>query len=278
MTAVDTTSDESIGDVLGRRSGTPSAARAFFGILSRDVVVTGKELPAFLAQVLLQPLFLLFVFGKVLADLGFTQNDYAMVLLPGIISLTAFLTALQSTSFPLAIDFGWTKEIEDRLLAPLPTYLVAVEKIVYATLRALAAAVLMFPLAYLVLGDLSLSWSDAPMIAVFLILGSLVGSAVGLTLGTFIEPQRMQLMFALILTPLLFTGSVQFPWPSLDHLRWFQVISALNPMTYLSEGLRGETLPETPHIAQWICVLALLGFLVLFTSTGAIGFRRRALD
>ncbi|MET0641360.1 MAG: ABC transporter permease [Jiangellaceae bacterium] len=276
MTTVETSS--TLGDVLGRRSDKPSVRRAFFAILGRDIVVTGKEIGAFLAQVLLQPLFILFVFGKVLADLGFTTNNYALVLLPGVISLTSFLTALQSTSFPLAIDFSWTKEIEDRLLAPLPTDFVAVEKIVYATLRALVAAVIMFPLAYLMLGSLALSWSDLPMLAVFLVLGSLVGSAVGLTLGTFVEPQRMQLVFALVLTPLLFTGSVQFPWPALEHLRWFQVISALNPMTYLSEGLRGQMLPDTPHIPTWICLVALGGFLTVFTVTGAVGFRRRALD
>ena len=276
MTTVETS--PTLGDVLGRRSDKPSVRRAFFAILGRDIVVTGKEIGAFLAQVLLQPLFILFVFGKVLADLGFTTNNYALVLLPGVISLTSFLTALQSTSFPLAIDFSWTKEIEDRLLAPLPTDFVAVEKIVYATLRALVAAVIMFPLAYLMLGSLSLSWSDLPMLAVFLVLGSLVGSAVGLTLGTFVEPQRMQLVFALVLTPLLFTGSVQFPWPALEHLRWFQVISALNPMTYLSEGLRGQMLPDTPHIPTWICLVALGGFLTVFTVTGAVGFRRRALD
>jgi ABC-2 type transport system permease protein len=276
MTTVETS--PTLGDVLGRRSDKPSVRRAFFAILGRDIVVTGKEIGAFLAQVLLQPLFILFVFGKVLVDLGFTTNNYALVLLLGVISLTSFLTALQSTSFPLAIDFSWTKEIEDRLLAPLPTDFVAMEKIVYATLRALVAAVIMFPLAYLMLGSLSLSWSDLPMLAVFLVLGSLVGSAVGLTLGTFVEPQRMQLVFALVLTPLLFTGSVQFPWPALEHLRWFQVISALNPMTYLSEGLRGQMLPDTPHIPTWICLVALGGFLTVFTVTGAVGFRRRALD
>ncbi len=276
MTAVETTT--SLGEVLGARTGKPKVGWAFLAVLSRDIVVTGKEIGAFLAQVLLQPLFILFVFGKVLADLGFTTNNYAMVLLPGVISLTSFLTALQSTSFPLAIDFSWTKEIEDRLLAPLPTDLVAVEKIVYATLRALVAAVIMFPLAYIVLGSLPLSWSDLPMLAVFLVLGSLVGLAVGLTLGTFVEPQRMQLVFALVLTPPLMTGSVQFPWPALEHLRWFQVISALNPMTYLSEGLRGQMLPDTPHIPTWICLLALGGFLTVFTVTGAVGFRLRALD
>jgi ABC-2 type transport system permease protein len=107
MTTTDASA--SLGEVLGRRSGAPKVGRAFLAILGRDIVVTGKEIGAFLAQVLLQPLFILFVFGKVLADLGFTTNDYAMVLLPGVIALTAFLTALRSTSFPLAIDFSWTR-------------------------------------------------------------------------------------------------------------------------------------------------------------------------
>ena len=40
--------------------------RAFRAVLYRDLYVTWREFPAFLAQVILQPLFLLFVFGKVL--------------------------------------------------------------------------------------------------------------------------------------------------------------------------------------------------------------------
>ena len=32
-------------------------------------------------------------------------------------------------------------------------------------------------------------------------------------------------MFALVLTPLLFTGASQYPWASLDHLRWFQLVT-----------------------------------------------------
>jgi ABC-2 type transport system permease protein len=61
MTAVETTT--SLGDVLGARTGKPKVGRAFLAILSRDIVVTDKEIGAFLAQVLLQPLFILFVFG-----------------------------------------------------------------------------------------------------------------------------------------------------------------------------------------------------------------------
>ncbi len=263
-------------EVSARRGG--GSTRAFVALLWRDVFVTGTEIVAFLAQVLLQPVFLLFIFGKVLADLGYTQGNYAEVLLPGIIAFTAFLTALQNTAFPLVIDFSYTKEIEDRLLAPLPTVMVAMEKIVFATLRALVAAVLMFPLGWWILGSLTITWSDVPMVAVFLVLGSLVGAAIGMTVGTLVTASKINIVFAIVLTPLLFTGCTQFPWPSLDHLRWFQVLCAINPLTYVSEGMRSVMLTGTPHMPSWVCVLALLGFLVAFTWIGNVGFRRRAID
>jgi ABC-2 type transport system permease protein len=264
--------------LAGRRGRLEGSGRAFVALLWRDVFVTGTEAVAFLAQVLLQPVFLLFVFGKVLGDLGYTRGNFAGVLFPGVVAFTAFLTALQNTAFPLVIDFSFTKEIEDRLLAPLPMAMVAVEKIVFATLRSLVAAVLMFPLGRWILGPLTLSWSDAPMVAVFLLLGSLVGAAIGMTLGTLVTAAKINIVFALVLTPLLFTGSTQFPWPSLDRLRWFQVICACNPLTYASEGMRGQLAPAAPHIQPWICVLALLGFLAAFTISGLLGFRRRAID
>jgi ABC-2 type transport system permease protein len=256
----------------------PSVGRAFRALLWRDVFVTGRELAPFLAQVILQPLFMLFVFGKVLVELGFAADQFVDVLLPGIVALAAFLTAVQNTAFPLVIDFSFTKEIEDRLLAPLPTHLVAVEKIVFATLRALVAAAIMIPLAWWVLGTLPLSWSDVPLLLLFLVLGSLVAASIGMTLGTFVTPNRINIVFAVVLTPLLFTGSTQFPWPQLDSLRWFQVVCAINPLTYVSEALRAEMAPGVPHIPLWVCGLALTGFLLVFGVAGLIGFRRRALD
>ena len=86
-----------------------SQARAFTAVLRRDVYVTGKELPVFLAQVILQPLFLLFVFGKVLSSLGYTQHGYSDLLFPGLLALTAVITGMQSLAFPLVIEFGWTR-------------------------------------------------------------------------------------------------------------------------------------------------------------------------
>ncbi|MCW6004564.1 ABC transporter permease [Micromonospora sp. CPCC 205371] len=256
----------------------PSAGRAFRAILWRDVFVTGKEFWVFLAQVALQPLFMLFVFAKVLNAGGYVTDDYAHLLLPGIVALTAFLTALQTVSFPLIMEFSFTREIEDRLLAPLPTYLVAVEKLTLAVVRALASAVVMFPVGALVLGSAPWHADGLILLVVSLILGSWVGAGIGLSLGTMVPPSKISVIFAVILTPLMFTGATQYPWKSLESMRWFQVVTAFNPLTYLSEVVRAAVVPDVPHIAPWICLLVLVVSGTLFTALGIRGFMRRALS
>jgi ABC-2 type transport system permease protein len=251
-----------------------SAPGVFLAVLWRDVFVTGRELPVFLAQVILQPLFMLFVFGKVLSSLGYTRPGYAHLLFPGVVALTALL----STALPLVLEFSFTKEIEDRLLAPIPTALVAVEKMVFAAMRALIAAIFMFPIGVLILGSVPWRSQGAPEFAVILVLGALVGSAMGLTMGTLVPPNRISIAFSLVLTPLLFTGCSQYPWPTLDRLRWFQVVTAFNPLTYVSEGMRGALVPGVDHIRPWVCVVALLFSLAVFAAIGIRGFIRRAID
>ncbi len=254
------------------------ATRVFAAVLWRDVFVTGRELPVFLAQVLLQPLFLLFVFGKVLTSIGAARAGYADLLFPGIIALTTMLTALQGTALPLVLDFSFSREIEDRLLAPLPVMAVAVEKMLFATLRAVVAAAVMFPLGYWILGSLAIHPAGVPLLVLGIFVGSLLGAAIGMTLGTFVPPSRINIMFALILTPLIFTGATQYPWPSLHTLRWFQVVTAFNPLTYVSETMRGAIVPDVPHMSVAITVPVMLACTAVFIWTGMRGFRRRALD
>jgi ABC-2 type transport system permease protein len=251
--------------------------QTFVAILRRDLFVTGREFPVFLAQVILQPLFLLFVFGKVLTELGYARPGYEQVLFPGLVALAAVLTGLQSTALPLVIEFSNSNEIEDRLLAPLPIGAVAVEKVVFAAMRACVAAAVMFPVGIWILGSIPWQRSTGLAVAAMTILGSLLGASMGLILGTFVPPNRISVALTLVLTPLIFTGSSQYPWPSLGNLRWFQVISALNPMTYVSEGLRGLMAPSVPHIQTWICFVVAIGSLVVLTAVGMVGFIRRAL-
>ncbi len=267
-------SELELGTGSRRRWGPWQTALA---ILRRDLFVTGREFPIFLAQVILQPLFLLFVFGKVLTELGYARPGYAQVLFPGLVALAAVLTGIQSTALPLVIEFSYSNEIEDRLLAPLPIGAVAVEKVVFAAMRGCVAAAVMFPIGVWILGSIPWQASSWFGVIVMTILGALLGSAMGLILGTFVPPNRINVTFALVLIPLTFTGCSQYPWPSLSSIRWFQVVCAFNPMTYVSEGLRGLMVPSVPHIPVAICFAASIGFLVVLTAIGMVGFIRRSL-
>jgi ABC-2 type transport system permease protein len=268
-----------------RLSATPptnrsdaSVRRAFLAVLRRDLFVTGKEVHVFLAQVILQPLFLLFVFGRILGSIGYTTPGYRHVLFPGIVAFTVVLTSIQQTALPLVIDFSFTKEIEDRLLAPLPVALVAIEKMVFASMRSMVAAIVMFPVGILVLGSIPWRAGAVPLLIAALVLGAFVGSAIGLTLGTLVPANKINVVFALVLLPITFTGCSQYPWPSLHRLEWFQWVTTLNPLTYVSESMRAALVPDIPHMRPWIAIVMLVVALGIFTTTGIRGFLRRAMD
>jgi ABC-2 type transport system permease protein len=264
------------------------ATTAFIAILRRDTVVTGRELIAFLLQVLLQPLFFLFIFGKVLPNIGFASQGFSAVLLPGIVGLTTFLAALQGVTLPLVLDLGFAREIDDRLLAPLPIYLVAFEKMIFAALRGIVAGAIIFPLAYWILGSGYAVRSDRiPTLVGMVILTACVGACLGLTIGTLIRPEQIGLMFSLILTPLLFTGSTYYPWSTLGNIKWFQIVTLFNPLTYASEGLRYAMVPPLHLFGQsvalatldmrWV-LLALSGTIVVFFVLGTRTFHRRVVS
>ena len=255
-----------------------TSVRTFGAVLWRDVFVTWRELAPFLAQVIIQPFFMLFIFGKVLTGIGYVGTNYTEVLLPGIVALNGFLGALQNTTLPLVLDFSWTREIEDRLLAPIPIGLVAVEKMVFGALRGIVAALIMVPIGLLILPNVSWPLSAIPGLVGIVVLGSLVGAAIGMTIGTLVSARRINIMFAVILTPLMFAGSTQFPWRGLEHLRWFQVVCAFNPLTYVSEAMRALLLPDSNSIPLWIDVPVVVFACLVFGAIGVLGFIRRSID
>jgi ABC-2 type transport system permease protein len=254
-------------------------ARAFVALCQRDLWVTVRHEPVgFLAQALLQPIFLLFVFGRILPEIGAAGRSYGAQLMPGVLGLTLVLTALQNTALPLVIEFSFTKEIEDRLLAPLPVAAVAVQKMVIAAGRGAIAALLIIPLAALILpGGIDLDGANWLVFAAMLVVGSFAGAAMGLVLGTAVPPNRISVAFAIVLTPLIFTGAAFYPWPSLARLQWFQDVTLLNPLTYVSEGMRAA-LTNLHHLAPGWIALGSIGALTLFTLLGVRGFIGRALD
>lgn len=256
----------------------PAAGRVFVAVLRRDLMVTGRELGIILLQVGLTPLFMLFVFHHILGGQGIVGRSFADLFLPGVIALAALTTALQSVALPLVKEFGFTMEIEDRLLAPLPTGLVAIGKLVIATIRGLLAAVLIYPLGALVVGSAPWRPAGLPVALAVTLLGAWVGGAIGMSLATSLPVQRINVTFGVIVTPIIWTGCIHYPWPRLSFLPWYQTATLLNPMTYVSEGVRGALLPGVPHIPAWVCLTVLTVAAAALTWLSVYCFSRRAVQ
>lgn len=250
---------------------------AFWAILCRDIVVTTRQFVSFLVQVLLQPLFLIFVFGKILPQIGEAQQSFAAFLLPGIVALSVILTSLQGMTLSLTLDLSYSREIDDRILAPLPVSLVALEKILFAVARSMIAGAIIFPLAYWILGSGYQVRSDHIALLIGIMLLSAFGSAaLGLVLGTVVPASQINLVFTLVFTPLIFTGCVYYPWSTLNTIRWFQIVTLFNPLTYASEGLRYAMVPAIhgytlPTLAPaWVFLglgASCVGFLLIGIQT-----------
>jgi len=248
-----------------RRAGI--ATTAFLAILRRDLLVTWREGIDFLIQSLLQSALFLFIFGKLLPLISLEPASFVALLLPGIVALTVVFSSSQSVTLPLVLDLGYAREIDDRLLAPLPISLVCVEKVVFAAVRGLIAGAVIFPFAYLILGNQYQVRTDSiGLIIGVMLLTSFVGASMGILIGTLVKPDKVGLMFTLIFVPLTFTGATYFPWGALSSLRWFQTITLFNPLTYASEGLRYAM---TPGLQS--SLFTRLGTGGIFLELGAIG-------
>ena len=254
------------------------ASSVFLALLRRDLRVARKELGFFLLRTTMQPLLFLIVFGYLLPKMNFVGKGYQTALLPGILAVSLSLSAIQSVALPMVQDFGWTKEIEDRLLAPVPTGLIAAEQIVSGMIQGFIAAAFVLPIARLVMGPIpALTWSHAGEVMLIVLLGSMAFSSLGMWLGTAIAPQQIGLMFSVIIAPMLFFGCAYYPWRGLDVVPVLKYLVLINPMVYVAEGMRGALTPGVPHMPIAVVGLALVVVVAVFWTLGMRSFYKRAI-
>ncbi|MEA2500362.1 MAG: type transport system permease protein, partial [Actinomycetota bacterium] len=144
----------SLGSQIGRSAARASRS-AFAALLSRDLAVLKKNLREFIPRTIIQPFLLVFVFLYVFPKIGQGvgggraggESAFATILVAGVVGLSILFQGIQSVALPMVQEFGYTKEIEDRVLAPLPVSLVAIGKVVAGALQGLFAACVVFPIA-----------------------------------------------------------------------------------------------------------------------------------
>lgn len=259
-------------------------ARAFWGLMVRDVSVLRREFIAFMVRTVMNPLMFVFVFTYLFPKMGQDfQNtrgiSFGTLILPGLVAVAIFVQGIMGVALPLSFEIGATREIEDRVMSPLPVTLVAIEKIVFSALQSVVAAIVVFPMIYFIPATPVHVHIDSWLVLIGnILLASLASGAVGLTIGTIVKPQHISLMFGVVVVPITFFGCVYYPWGALHSIRWLQIAVLINPLVYMSEGLRIALTPEAPHMPVWATLAALLLCVGLLGYTGVQGFLKRVLS
>lgn len=268
-----------------KRGNLGMYARAFAGLFLRDLYVLRRELFPFAIRVCMNPLLFLFVFTYIMPHMsgGTAMNptaqmaggNFSTVLLPGLMAVAIMFSGIAAVALPLAQEFGITREIDDRVMCPLPVAAVAAEKIVFSAMQSIIAAGIVFPLAlYVPTTPVHAHVSSWPFLIVVLVLASLVSGALGLTIGTSVKPQQIGLIFGVVVMPITFLGCVYYPWANLDKIKWLQRGVLVNPIVYMSEGLRAA-LTDSAHMPKPLIIGMLIFFLGLLGWLGMRGFFRR---
>ncbi len=266
------------------RSKAAAGRAAFWALLLRDLTVLDRKIHIFLARTVVQPLLLVFVFANVFPKISQAvggaagASDFTAILVPGVVALSIVLNGVQAVAVNLVQEIGYEKEILDRVLAPIPVSLVAVEKIAYGALEGFFAGMVVFPIAAVIPATPVYLQVDWPVLLTVAPLACVASAALGLALGTLLEPRSLTFLFNIVLLPLIMLGGLYYPWTRLGTIPWLEAAVLANPLIYMSEGLRAALVTNVPHMSLLAVYPALGGFAVVSALAGVRGFKRRVLD
>ncbi len=252
---------------------------AFLALLRRDMLVASRNAAPMLLATLTQPVLVVLVFGNILPRLNLVASEFRTVMVPGLMSITMMMAGVQGVLMPLVIDLSGSREVDERILAPISVLGVAFEKVVAGAIHAGLAGVVALPAMMVLMhqvGGVSVHptwWALLPLVVVC----GLLSAAFGLTLGTLVQPRFSGLLFAVVLGPLMLFGCAYYPWTGLHVLGAFQYVFLVNPLVFMSEAMRLAVTPDVPHMPVPLMLAGILGFTAFFTVLGARSFERKTI-
>lgn len=252
---------------------------AFVALLRRDLLVASRNALPLLMATLTQPILVVLVFGNILPRLNLVADEFRAVMVPGLMSITMLMAGVQGVLMPLAADLSGSREVDERLLAPISVGGVALQKVVAGAIHASVAGLVALPAMILLMHrvgglDVSPRWGVLlPMV----VLSGLLSAAFGLTIGSNIQPRFSGLLFAVILGPMMLFGCAYYPWASLEVLGPVRYVFLLNPLVFMSEAMRLAVTPDIPHMSLGLLLGGLAFFGALFGTLGARSFARRTI-
>jgi ABC-2 type transport system permease protein len=252
---------------------------AFFALLRRDLVVAGRHGMMLLTATLTQPILVVLVFGNILPRLHLVADEFRTVMVPGLMSITMLMAGVQGVLMPLTIDLSGSREVDERILAPISVLGVAFEKVIAGAIHAGLAGLIALPAMMLLMHRVTGVFVRPAWALLFPLVAAsgVLSAAFGLTLGTRVQPRYSGLLFAVVLGPLMLFGCAYYPWASLSVLGPVQYVFLLNPLVFMSEAMRLSVTPDVPHMPVPLLIGGLVAFSAFFLFSGARAFERRTI-
>ena len=248
-------------------------------MVKRDLLIQSRDWKEFVFRVAMLPFILILTYGYVLPQVGILDMSFPNQMFPGILGMSLLVTGIHGTAIPLTMDFNNTREIEDRLQAPVDVKVIAWSKMFVGMIESWVGALLVLPISLIFMGthlDLSVDLTGVLLLIGVLVLSSVTSAALGLLVGTIVKPMQIAAMFPGFLMPLIFTGAIFFNWSALASIPVMQYLTLLNPLVYINEALRfilhaeGETMPF------WLSILGVVFFTCLMGYYGMKRFIKMA--
>lgn len=252
---------------------------AFLALLHRDLKVASRNAIPLLMATLTQPILVVLVFGNILPRMHLVADEFRTVMVPGLMSITMLMAGVQGVLMPLTVDLSGSREVDERLLAPISVRGVAFEKVVAGAIHAAVAGLTALP-AMMVLMHQVTGLEVHPRWGALLplvLLCGLLSAAFGMTIGSQVQPRFSGLLFAVILGPMMLFGCAYYPWSGLSVIGPLRYVFLLNPLVFMSESMRLAVTPDVPHMPLPLLLSGTIGFTVLFAILGARSFERRTI-
>lgn len=205
------------------------------------------------------------------------SHDFGVFQLGGIIAAIG-LFELYSSVVEFVSDLEGNREINYRLMLPMPSWMVFLSKSVYFCIIYSMLSLLMIPIGKLTLWtQFDLAQINYYKLLVGIFAQNLFYSCFVLWCASIIESMnKMGTVWARYIFPMWFMGGFQFSWVALHHvLPFVAYIDLLNPMIYCTESMRVALLGQEGYINFWICIAALVFFSVLCFALGVRILKRR---
>jgi ABC-2 type transport system permease protein len=209
-----------------------------------------------------QPLLWLLVFGQVFGRLRAIPTGgvpYLAYLTPGILAQSALFVAIF-----FGIQIIWDRDagiLTKVMVTPTPRAAIVTAKAFAAGIRGLSPVVVVIPVALLLGVGLTANPLKILLAAVAIMLGAGFFACLSMAIAGLAGTRDRLMGFGQVITmPLFFASNALYPIDVMPT--WLQVVSRINPLSYLVDALRGLLVATPAHL--------LLDFAVLIGAT-AVG-------